>query len=66
MLDKLFEIDLGKLILSLSVALGFLLAIVTLIRSIEIPIRIYIDRKKRLEVKDKTINDIDNEKGFSR
>ena len=40
------EIDLGRSVLSIAIILGFFLVFLTLIRSIEIPIRIYLDKRK--------------------
>ena len=65
MLENLSQIDLGKLILSLTIIFGFFLAILTVVRSIEIPIRIYMDKKKNIK-KESTINKEDkSDKGFS-
>ena len=65
MLEKLSQIDLGKSILSISILLGFFLVIVTVIRSIEIPIRIYLSKKKRPEISDTSKYNLENNKGFS-
>ena len=62
---ELAQIDLGRLILSGAIILGFFLAILTVIRSIEIPIRIYLDKQKekreQLEVESK----LKSNKGFN-
>ena len=65
MLETLSQIDLSKSLLSISILLGFFLAIVTVIRSIEIPIRIYLDKKKRSEISDTSKYNLENNKGFS-
>tara|TARA_Y100001968_G_scaffold326929_1_gene370941 strand:- start:3061 stop:3267 length:207 start_codon:yes stop_codon:yes gene_type:complete len=44
--NALSEIDLGKTILSIALGLGFFLVGLTIVRSIEIPIRIYLDKRK--------------------
>ena len=65
MLDKLSQLDLSKVILSLAIIVGFFLAILTVVRSIEIPIRIYMDKKKRIR-QESLINKADkSDKGFS-
>ncbi len=45
-LNRLSDIDLGSSLLSASLALGFFLLFLTIIRSIEIPIKIYIAKRK--------------------
>ena len=42
---SLAEINLGSSILSLAILLGLILLVLTLIRSIEIPVRIYLDKR---------------------
>ncbi len=44
------QIDLGSFLLSIAVAIGFFAFIVLIIRSIEIPIRIYLDKRKQRQV----------------
>ena len=51
MFFSISELNLGNSILSISLLIGFFLLFVTIIRSIEIPIRIYLD-KKRTKIKD--------------
>ena len=45
-MNALSEIDLGTTILSVALGLGFFLVGLTIVRSIEIPIRIYLDKRK--------------------
>ena len=61
----LAEIDLGKLVLSGAIIIGLFLALLTIVRSVEIPIRIYLDKKKVKESKlsNKVIL-TDKDKGF--
>tara|TARA_Y100001968_G_scaffold322779_2_gene359452 strand:+ start:131 stop:334 length:204 start_codon:yes stop_codon:yes gene_type:complete len=65
MLDNLSQIDLGKLILSLAIIIGFFLAILTVVRSIEIPVRIYMDKKKSRKEEISINKEQNTEKGFS-
>ena len=45
--SSLAQVDLGRLVLSFAIIVGFLLVFLTLVRSIEIPIRIYMDKRRR-------------------
>ena len=45
-MNALSELDLGKTILSVALGVGFFLVGLTIVRSIEIPIRIYLDKRK--------------------
>jgi len=49
LLDSLAHIDLGQSLLSIAVVIGFLLTMAVVFRSIEIPIRIYLDRRKKMD-----------------
>ena len=63
MLKTLAEIDLGRSILSFVIILGFFLVLLTVVRSIEIPIRIYLDKRK--EKKSLTTKEgVKEKKGF--
>ena len=61
----LAEIDLGRFVLSGAIIIGLFLALLTIVRSVEIPIRIYLDKKKVKESKlsNKVIL-TDKDKGF--
>ena len=63
MLKTLADIDLGRSVLSLAIILGFFLVILTIIRSIEIPIRIYLDRRKK-GISSNSNTEEKEEKGF--
>ena len=63
MLKTLAEIDLGRSILSFVIILGFFLVLLTVVRSIEIPIRIYLDKRKEKE-SSTTKEGVKEKKGF--
>tara|TARA_Y100001968_G_scaffold155898_1_gene142408 strand:- start:2413 stop:2619 length:207 start_codon:yes stop_codon:yes gene_type:complete len=65
MLENILQVDLGKLILSLAIIAGFILAILTVVRSIEIPIRIYMDKKKRMKEENSINKEDKSDKGFA-
>tara|TARA_Y100001970_G_C13607548_1_gene543262 strand:+ start:183 stop:386 length:204 start_codon:yes stop_codon:yes gene_type:complete len=64
MLKTLSEIDLGRFILSGSILLGFFLVFLTLIRSVEIPIRIYLDKRKKSNKNIVDVSEGKENKGF--
>ncbi len=45
-LDKFSQINLGQSLLTIAVILGFFLTLAVVFRSIEIPLRIYLDKRK--------------------
>tara|TARA_Y100001968_G_scaffold21755_1_gene17210 strand:+ start:52 stop:249 length:198 start_codon:yes stop_codon:yes gene_type:complete len=62
---SLAEVDLGRLVLSFAIIVGFLLVFLTLVRSIEIPIRIYMDKRKDNQSNGTTkSSNSSSEKGF--
>ncbi len=65
-MEKLSQIDLGSTLLSLAVILGFFGFVILIIRSIEIPIRIYLDRRRKnnSDSTDKVSSEPDN--GFQK
>ena len=65
MVENLSQFDPGKLILSLAIIVGFFLAILTVVRSIEIPVRIYMDKKKSRKEEISINKEQNTEKGFS-
>ena len=62
-IQSLSERDLGSTLLSLVVAIGALLFCITIIRSIEIPIRIFLD-KRRKQISNSTDSEDSTPKGF--
>ncbi len=46
-MESLSNIDLGSTLLSIAVIIGFFGFVLLVIRSIEIPIRIYLDKRKK-------------------
>ncbi len=55
--------DLGSTLLSIAVLIGFLGFVLLIIRSIEIPIRIYLDKRKKNQDSANNSNQ-DSDKGF--
>ncbi len=55
--------DLGSTLLSVAVLIGFLGFVLLIIRSIEIPIRIYLDKRKKKQDSANNSNQ-DSDKGF--
>ena len=47
LLKYLSGIDLGQALLSIAIVIGFLLTLAVVFRSIELPIRIYLDKRKK-------------------
>ncbi len=45
-METLSKLDLGSTMLSVAVILGFIGFILVIVRSIEIPIRIYLDKRR--------------------
>ncbi len=52
-IEKFSRIDLGRSILSVVIIISFILVLSTILRSIEIPIRILLDKRRE----DKSLND---------
>ncbi len=64
-LEALAQKDLGSILLTIVLYIGFFLMIVTIIRSIEIPIRIAIDKRKASKItKEISEAEIPDQKGF--
>ena len=63
-LPDLSKIDLGSSLLSISIAIGFFLAGAVVFRSIEIPIRIYLDNRRGKNKLSKTKINQNQKKGF--
>ncbi len=64
-IQSLSSIDLGSTILSIAIALGFFLLAATIFRSIEIPIRIYLNKRNKLQdIGELLSHNNENKKGF--
>ncbi len=63
-MEFLSKVDLGSFLLSVAVVIGFFGFLVLIIRSIEIPIRIYLDKRKKQADNDVS-NEIEDGNGFS-
>ena len=65
-MENFSKLDLGSTLLSVAVIVGFFGFVLVIIRSIELPIRIYLDkkRKKAESQNDSESNGSEDKKGF--
>ncbi len=62
-LNTLSQLDLGSVALGIVNLIGFFLFVILIIRSIEIPVRIYLDKRKKSTIQSDN-DETTEEKGF--